>query len=137
MSKILQEAAVPRIPLSISASPVAPLRHDIFRAIWIASLASNFGGLIQSVGASWMMTSLASSPQLVALVQSSTTLPIMLLSLWAGAVADNLDRRLVMLWAQGLMLLVSVMLSIFAWRGLLTPWLLLGFTFLIGCGTAL
>lgn len=115
----------------------SPLKLPIFRAIWIASLVSNFGGLIQSVGASWMMTSLANSPQLVALVQASTTLPIMLLSLWAGAVADNLDRRLVMLWAQTLMLLVSLVLSIFTWQGLLTPWLLLGFTFLIGCGTAL
>ncbi len=99
-------------------------------------MASNFGGLIQSVGASWMMISLASSPQLIALVQASTTLPIMLLSLWAGAVADNLDRRLVMLGAQAFMLLVSVALAICAWTGLLSPWGLLFFTFLIGCGTA-
>lgn len=115
----------------------APLSIPIFRAVWIASLASNFGGLIQSVGASWMMTSLANSPQLVALVQASTTLPIMLLSLWAGAVADNLDRRRVMLAAQMFMLAVSATLAATAWAGLLTPWLLLGFTFLIGCGTAL
>ncbi|AGH51123.1 major facilitator superfamily protein [Sphingomonas sp. MM-1] len=100
-------------------------------------MASNFGGLIQSVGASWLMTTIAHSPTLVALVQSSTTLPIMLLSLWAGAVADNLDRRIVMLCAQGFMLLVSLTLSICAWMGVLTPWLLLTFTFLIGCGTAL
>jgi MFS family permease len=105
--------------------------------VWIASMASNFGGLIQSVGASWMMTSLAKSPAMVALVQSSTTLPIMLLSLWAGAIADNLDRRIVMLCAQCFMLLASVALSLCAWFGLLTPWLLLAFTFLIGCGTAL
>jgi MFS family permease len=118
-------------------APQSPLRIPIFRAIWFASMASNFGGLIQSVGASWMMTSLARSPQLVALVQASNTLPIMLLSLWAGAVADNLDRRLVMLWAQSLMLVVSVALSVCAWSGMLTPWLLLGFTFVIGCGTAL
>ncbi len=100
-------------------------------------MASNFGGLIQSVGASWMMTSLASSPQMIALVQASTTLPIMLLSLWAGAVADNLDRRRVMLAAQGFMLAVSIALAVCAWRGLLSPWLLLSFTFLIGCGTAI
>ena len=116
---------------------LAPFRHRIFRDIWIASLVSNFGGLIQSVGASWMMVSLASSPQFVALVQASTTLPIMLLSLWAGAVADNLDRRLVMLWSQGFMLVVSATLAACAWLGLLSPWLLLGFTFLIGCGTAI
>ncbi|CAN5319035.1 MFS transporter [soil metagenome] len=114
-----------------------PLTIPIFRMVWISSLISNFGGLIQSVGASWMMTSLASSPALVALVQSSTTLPVMLLSLWAGAIADNMDRRIVMLWAQAFMLVVSVVLAVFAWMGLLTPWLLLGFTFLIGCGSAL
>lgn len=120
-----------------SARPASPLSIPIFREVWIANLASNFGGLIQSVGASWMMVSLASSPQFVALVQASTTLPIMLLSLWAGAVADNLDRRLVMLWAQSFMLVVSAALAACAWWGLLSPWLLLAFTFLIGCGTAL
>jgi len=119
-----------------STRPAAAFSIPIFREVWIANLASNFGGLIQSVGASWMMVSLGTSPQFVALVQASTTLPIMLLSLWAGAVADNLDRRLVMLWAQGFMLVVSAALAAFAWLGLLSPWLLLGFTFLIGCGTA-
>lgn len=120
-----------------TATHSSPLSIPIFRAIWIASMASNFGGLIQSVGASWMMTSLAASPQMIALVQASTTLPIMLLSLWAGAVADNLDRRRVMLAAQGFMLSVSVALAVCAWMGLLSPWLLLSFTFLIGCGTAI
>lgn len=100
-------------------------------------MASNFGGLIQSVGASWLMTSLTSSEQMVALVQASTTLPIMLLSLAAGAVADNHDRRVVMLVAQTFMLLVSTGLAIAAWAGWLSPWALLTFTFLIGCGTAL
>jgi len=123
-------------PVTDSTRPAAPFAIPIFREVWIANLASNFGGLIQSVGASWMMVSLASSPQFVALVQASTTLPIMLLSLWAGAVADNLDRRLVMLWAQSFMLVVSAGLALCAWLGLLSPWLLLGFTFLIGCGTA-
>ncbi|KQN78910.1 MFS transporter [Sphingomonas sp. Leaf62] len=120
-----------------TATHSSPLSIPIFRAIWVASMASNFGGLIQSVGASWMMTSLAASPQMIALVQASTTLPIMLLSLWAGAVADNLDRRRVMLAAQGFMLTVSVALAVCAWMGLLSPWLLLSFTFLIGCGTAI
>ncbi|MGN5374911.1 MAG: MFS transporter [Sphingomonas hengshuiensis] len=120
-----------------TATHSSPLSIPIFRAIWIASMASNFGGLIQSVGASWMMTSLAASPQMIALVQASTTLPIMLLSLWAGAVADNLDRRRVMLAAQGFMLFVSIVLAVCAWAGWLSPWLLLSFTFLIGCGTAI
>jgi MFS family permease len=119
------------------AAPSSPLSVPIFRAVWIASMASNFGGLIQSVGASWMMTSLSSSERMVALVQASITLPIMLLSLAAGALADNYDRRLVMLTAQTFMLLVSAGLSLAAWAGLLSPWTLLAFTFLIGCGTAL
>src|SRR5688572_1592330 len=117
--------------------PPSPMAIPIFRMVWIASVVSNFGGLIQSVGASWLMTSLTDSATMVALVQASTTLPIMLLSLLAGAIADNLEQRSVMLWAQAFMLVVSVLLSIVAWTGDLTPWLLLGFTFLIGIGTAL
>lgn len=99
-------------------------------------MASNLGGLIQSVGASWMMTSIAPSADMVALVQASITLPIMLLSLVAGAIADNLDRRMVMIGAQCFMIVVSVALSACAWMGLITPWLLLLFTFLVGCGAA-
>ncbi|MBU3079196.1 MFS transporter [Sphingomonas quercus] len=124
-------------PGPVPDPPASPLRVPIFRAVWVSSLISNFGGLIQSVGAAWLMTSLTSSQEMIALVQSSNALPIMLLSLWAGAVADNLDRRIVMLCAQGFMLLVSVALAVCAWAGVLTPWLLLAFTFLIGCGTAL
>lgn len=118
-------------------SALAPLRQPIFRAVWIASLASNFGGLVQMVGAAWLMTSLSDSPDMVALVQASTTLPVMMFSLAAGAIADNYDRRRILLTAQGFMLFVSVVLAVFAWYGLLSPWLLLGFTFLIGCGNAL
>jgi MFS family permease len=116
-------------------SALAPLRHPIFRAVWITSLVTNFGGLIQSVGAAWMMTSIASA-QMVALVQASITLPIMLLSLAAGALADTVDRRRIMLAAQTFMLLVSAGLAAMTWMGWITPWVLLIFTFLIGCGTA-
>ncbi|MGB3929713.1 MAG: MFS transporter, partial [Sphingobium sp.] len=120
----------------LAEKPPSPFSIPTFRAIWLASLASNFGGLIQSVGAAWMMTSLSASPLLIALVPAATTLPIMLLSLWAGAVADNLDRRKVMIACQVAMLLVSATLAATAWAGWMTPWLLLGFTFLIGCATA-
>ena len=123
-------------PASIQPLP-SPLSIPTFRAIWTASLASNFGGLIQSVGAAWMMTSLSASPLLIALVPAATTLPIMLLSLWAGAVADNLDRRKVMIACQTSMLLISAILSIIAWAGFITPWMLLGFTFMLGCATAI
>lgn len=121
--------------MSTSHSPLAPLKYPLFRAIWVTSLLTNFGGLIQSVGASWMMTSIGTT-QMTALVQASVTLPIMLFSLTAGALADTMDRRKIMLAAQTFMLLVSVALSIMAFNNLLSPWVLLGFTFLIGCGVA-
>jgi MFS family permease len=112
-------------------------RNQTFRMLWVASLASNFGGLVQAVGAAWMMTTLSQSQSMVALVQTSITLPIVIFSLMAGVFADNFDRRRVMLIAQGFMLFVSVALTLLAFAGQLTPWLLLAFTFMIGCGTAL
>lgn len=117
-------------------SSLAPFQHPIFLAVWTASLASNFGGLIQSVGAAWLMTSIGASAGLIALVQASTTLPIMLFSLMAGAIADNFDRRKLMLASQLFLLTVSVALTLCTYFDLVTPWLLLAFTFLVGCGTA-
>jgi MFS family permease len=101
-------------------SSLSPFRHRIFLAIWIASLASNFGGLIQSVGAAWLMTSIGASADLIVLVQASTTLPIMLFSLMAGALADNFDRRQLMLAAQLFLLGVSVALTLCTSFGLVT-----------------
>ncbi len=115
----------------------APLSNTTFRDLWIANNISNLGGLIQGVGAAWMMTSISASENMVALVQASTTLPIMLFSILSGALADNFQRRQVILWAQTFMFIVSVLLAAFAYLGWITPWTLLAFTFLIGCGTAL
>jgi len=117
-------------------SALSPLRYPVFRNVWAASTLANLGGLIQSVGASWLMISIAHSPDMVALVQASINLPVVLLSLIAGAMADNLDRRKVMLGAQVFMLVVSVALVLCTWSGLITPWLLLFFAFAIGCGGA-
>ncbi|SFN83802.1 MFS transporter [Sphingomonas sp. OK281] len=114
----------------------SPFAFPVFRAVWLASTASHFGGLIQSVGAAWLMLSLTHSARSVALVQTAATLPIVLLSLLAGAVADNRDRRHVMIAAQLFMLLVAFALAILGWLELLTPALLLGSTFLLGCGAA-
>src|SRR5690554_370991 len=118
-------------PTALSA-----MRYPIFRRVWFASVSSHFGGTIQSVGAAWLMLSIAQSANMVALVQASVTLPVMLFSLVAGAMADSFDRRRMMLAAQVFMLVVSVALSVCAWLGVITPWLLLLFTFLIGCGAA-
>ena len=124
-------------PSVMGEEPPKPFSFPIFRNVWIASMASNFGGLIQGVGAAWLMVSLHGTATQVALVQASASLPIMVLSLLAGAIADNLDRRKVMLAAQAFMLIVSAALAFAAFGNHLTPVLLLTFTFLIGCGTAM
>ena len=117
--------------------PLAPFRHPAFRAIWTANLFSNIGAMIQSVGAAWLMTELTRSHLLIALVQASATIPIMLFGLFAGAIADNYDRRHVMLAAQSGMLVVSAALAALTYAGTMGPYLLLGFTLAVGTGTAL
>ena len=82
------------------------------------------------------MASIAKEADTVALIQAAVTAPIMLFSLMAGALADTLDRRKMMLTAQSFMLVASVSLALCAWGGVITPWLLILFTFLIGCGAA-
>ncbi|WP_226781257.1 MFS transporter [Oceaniglobus trochenteri] len=115
----------------------SPFRHKTYRTLWLSSQASNLGGLIQSVGAAWLMTDLTDSPTMIALVQSSITLPIMVFSLTAGVFADSFNRRRIMLFAQCFMLTVSSILAVLAYFDFLNAWLLLSFTFLIGCGVAL
>src|ERR1700732_5024522 len=110
----------------------APLRHAVFRRIWLASLLSNFGLLIQGVGAAWAMTQMASSADKVALVQTALMLPVMLISMPAGAIADMYDRRIVALVSLAIALSGAMALSVLAWLGLITPQILLGFCFIYG-----
>ncbi|WP_281281773.1 MFS transporter [Paracoccus gahaiensis] len=121
-----------------SARPgaLAPLGYRDFRLLWGATLVSNFGGLVQAVGAAWLMTQLTDSATLIALVQASNTLPVMLLAIASGALADIFNRRSLLMAALVFMSVVSVALAVVAWTGGLTPWLLLGFTFLLGAGQA-
>ena len=117
-------------------STLSPFRHRVFLALWLASLASNLGNAIQSVGASWLMTGIAPSADMVALVQTAVSLPVFLFALVGGAVADLYDRRRVMLGAQVLMASASFLLAALGFAGLVTPWLLLGLTFALGAGIA-
>lgn len=119
------------------AASMAPLRQGTFRSLWTATLITNLGTLIQAVGAGWIMTTLTDSRGMVALVQASATLPVMMFSVFSGALADSVDRRKIMLIAQSLMLVVSAVLALVTFAGMLSPWLLLAFTFSVGCGTAL
>lgn len=115
----------------------APLREPTFRRIWITSLFSNFGQLILGVGAAWEMTKLTTDPSMVALVQSALMLPLMLVAVPAGAVADMFDRRKIALTGLGFSAASGAVLTALAFAGLTTPWMLLGFCTLIGAGVAL
>src|SRR6195952_3412766 len=115
----------------------APLQHSVFRRIWLASLVSNLGLLIQGVGAAWAMTQMTSSADKVALVQTALMLPIMLISMPAGAIADMYDRRIVALISLSISLVGATALTVLAWFGFITPAILLAFCFVVGCGMAL
>lgn len=116
---------------------LSPLKLPLFRAIWTANLVGSIGWLVQGVGAAWLMTTLAGTPDMVALVQTATMAPILMFALLAGALADLWDRRWVLLVAQLWVAAAAFGLSLVSGAGALTPSLLLLFTFLIGTGAAL
>lgn len=118
-------------------SALAPFRNRRYLGYWLTGLAGNFGWLIQGVGAAWLMALIGGSPAMVGLVQTSIAVPMMLFALPAGAVADALGKRTIVLWSQALLFLFSAALAIAAYLELLTPWSLLAFTFLVGSGKAL
>jgi len=118
-------------------SITAPLRYPVFRRIWLASLLSNLGLLIQGVGAAWAMTQMTPSADKVALVQTALMLPIMLISMPAGAIADMHDRRVVAMVALAISLTGAVALTVLAWFNMVTPNILLVFCFIVGTGMAL
>ncbi len=115
----------------------SPLRYPVFRALWIASLVSNIGTWMQNVGGVWLMSSLSPSPFLVALMQTATSLPVFLVGIPAGALADIVDRRRLLLCTQGLMLIAAAVLSAVTIAGAIDVRGLLALTFILGLGTAL
>ena len=114
-----------------------PLRESSFRTIWSASLLSNFGQLILGVGAAWEMTRLSNSPDMVALVQTALMLPLMLVAVPAGAIADMFDRRKVAMSGLAFAAFSAALMAGVAAGGWMAPSLLLLFCFLIGAGVAL
>src|SRR6266404_3537767 len=121
----------------LRATAWSPLRHPVFRALWLASCASNVGTWMHDASAAWLMTSLAPSPLMVSLMQTATTLPFFLLALPAGALADIVDRRQLLIATQVWMLVAATALGVVTVLGLVGPWILLAITFLIGLGNAL
>jgi MFS family permease len=119
------------------APATAALREPLFRALWVAALASNVGTWMQNTAAAWLMTDLTTSSTPVALVQTATYLPMFVIGLLAGALADIADRRRLLLFTQAGMGLGATALGVLTLAGAVTPALLLAFTFAIGLGTAL
>ncbi|MEA2247926.1 MAG: hypothetical protein QOH46_2455 [Solirubrobacteraceae bacterium] len=126
---------------STSAAPPisawAPLRHPLYRALWMAQLASNVGTWMQTVGAQWLMGTLGGTALQIALVQAAITLPVFLVGLPAGALGDIVDRRRLLLVSQALMLFVAGVLATVTFSGAISPWLLLALTFALGIGQGL
>ncbi|MEM6933337.1 MAG: MFS transporter [Pseudomonadota bacterium] len=119
-----------------SKGPMAPFRQRAFTLLWIATVVSNVGTWMHDVGAGWLMTELAPSPMMVAAVQAATTLPVFLFALLAGAVADIVDRRQLLLWINAAMGVAALAMAVLVHLGWMTPWVLLFFTFLFGSGAA-
>ncbi|HYL96245.1 MAG TPA: MFS transporter, partial [Terriglobales bacterium] len=115
----------------------APLREPLFRSLWIAAVISYTGTWMQNVGAGWLMTELTMSPLMVSLVQAAATLPVFLVILPAGALADMVDRRRLLLITQGWMVAASGTLGILTLTSCVGPWVLLLFTFLLGLGAVM
>jgi MFS family permease len=120
----------------VSNSIFAPLRQTTFRNLWLSNTVSNTGSLIQSVGAAWTMAAISTADH-VALVQTATFLPVALLAIPAGAIADLYDRRKVQIVSLSIALVAGVLMTLASMLGGMTPRVLLGFCFLVGCGSAL
>jgi len=122
---------------STRSSSWAPLGQPAFRAIWIAGFFSSIGSWMHDAGAGWMMTTLAPSAAMVAGVQAATTLPVFLLSLPAGALADIVDRRRFLIFSQSWLMMATGLLGVLTFFDLVTAWSLLAVTFAIGIGLAM
>jgi MFS family permease len=114
-----------------------PLREPVFRSLWIAAVVSYTGTWMQNVGAGWLMTELSASPLLVSLVQAAAAIPVFLVVLPAGALADMVDRRRLLLFTQSWMVVAAAALAILTLFHAVTPWMLLAFTFLMGVGAVM
>jgi MFS family permease len=133
---VVSDVALSSEPPAGAPGPWAPLGRSVFRALWIGGLASNLGTWIQNVGAAWLMTSLAPTPFWVSMVQAASSLPFFLLAIPAGALADVVDRRRLLLAAQLWLVACSAALAALALADLVGIGGLLALTFAIGVGSA-
>jgi MFS family permease len=137
VAEMIKMPVVGPIAMRRSISPWAPLGEPLFRSLWIASVISYTGTWMQNVGAGWLMTQMTMNPLMVGLVQAAGALPVFLVILPAGALADMVDRRRFLLITQGWMVLASGTLGIMTLTSCVGPWVLLLFTFLLGLGAVM
>jgi MFS family permease len=116
---------------------LVPLRHKLFRTLWIANVVVSMGVWMQNTGAGWLMTTLAPDAFTVSLVQAATIMPVFLLALPAGALADIIDKRLFIIATQSWMLLAASLLALLTFWGMTGAGSLLALTFAIGAGAAM
>jgi MFS family permease len=124
-------------PAHVGGTAWSPLSHPLFRNRWFASVLSNIGTWMQDTAATWLMTIMTGSPFLIALMQTAASLPVLVLGLPAGATADILDRRRLLMFWQTWMLVAAVLLSVFTLGGGMGPALLLALTLLLNVGAAM
>src|SRR5437763_14251122 len=124
-------------PARMNGSALDPLREPLFRSLWSAAVISYTGTWMQNVGAGWLMTQLTTSPLKVSLVTAASTLPVFLVILPAGALADLVDRRRFLLITQSWMVVAAAMLGVLTLLGYVTPSVLLIYTFLLGLGSVM
>ena len=136
MSDLGAVSGTPTVPTR-RRSLFGPLQEPLFRSLWIAAVVSYTGSWMQNVGAGWLMTSLTMSPLMVGLVQAANSIAVFLVVLPAGAIADVVDRRKLLMLTQLWMVLAAAGLGALTIAGLVTPALLLLFTFLMGFGAVL
>ena len=131
---------IPSVPSVRGSQPDAawePLREPLFRSLWIAAVVSYTGTWMQNVGAGWLMTQLTTSPLMVSLVQAAAAVPVFLVVLPAGALADMVDRRRLLLFTQSWMIFAAAALGVLTLLHAVNPWMLLAFTFVMGLGAAM
>jgi MFS family permease len=137
---VADQITVPRVP-SASArradSAWVPLGEPLFRSLWIAAVVSYTGTWMQNVGAGWLMTQLSASPLMVSLVQAAAAIPVFIAVLPAGALADMVDRRRLLMFTQAWMIVAAGALGILTLLHAVGPWSLLTFTFLLGVGAVM
>jgi MFS family permease len=137
MAEMIKMPVMEPIASKRSVSPWSPFGESLFRSLWIASVISYTGTWMQNVGAGWLMTQMTMNPLMVGLVQAAAALPVFLVILPAGALADMVDRRRFLLLTQGWMVLASATLGIMTLTSCVGPWVLLLFTFLLGLGAVM